>query len=599
MSRAIRSLAGAGNDIKAWDTLFRHFNQSIGRGDAGYQRGEKIVIKINLNTSKHLAWGNRTNVSPQALLALLRQLVYNAGVEESGISVYDASRLIGDPIYDLCHPEFPEVVFIDNDGKMGRVKAQPDPRAEALVYYSHPDVVDSGSTRLPVSVVEADYMINLALLKGHSLAGVTLCAKNHFGSIWHDVPEDDGWRPSNLHSFVAASQQMGTYNALVDLMGHRHLGGKTFLFIIDALYAAVRQGGDPTKWESSPFNGDWTSSIFVSQDGVAIDSVAADFASAEPTLAEYVIDNFDNYLHEAALAEAPPSGTYYDPENDGEEMTSQGVHEHWNNPLSKQYSRNLSIGNGIELIALNNVLVSDFGALGLYTYDGTAWDRINTLDPAGLATYVNNLIVNFPSKGIYEYDGTWTRITKNDSVQAMVGVGSTLYADFGTKGLYQYDISGWKRINKKDPSALATYAGKLAANFPGFGLWEYDGSWTKISSNDTAEALIGVGSTLYGDYGSTGIWQYDASRWLKISGKDPSALAAYGDKLVASFPTYGIHEYDESWSRISKNDTSQGMCGVGSNLYVDFGAKGLYKYDASGWERLSNNNCEDMVAAVF
>ena len=31
-------------------------------------------------------------------------------------------------------------------------------------------------------------------------------------------------------------------------------------------------------------------------------------------------------------------------------MTSLGVHEHWNNPTDKQYSRNLGTGEGIELV---------------------------------------------------------------------------------------------------------------------------------------------------------------------------------------------------------------------------------------------------------
>ena len=31
-------------------------------------------------------------------------------------------------------------------------------------------------------------------------------------------------------------------------------------------------------------------------------------------------------------------------------MNSLGVHEHWNNPTDKQYSRDLGAGNGIELI---------------------------------------------------------------------------------------------------------------------------------------------------------------------------------------------------------------------------------------------------------
>jgi len=58
----------------------------------------------------------------------------------------------------------------------------------------------------------------------------------------------------------------------------------------------------------------------------------------------------DNYLHEAALADDPPSGTFYDPEGDGTGLSSLGVHEHWDNPEDRQYSRNLGTGEGIELI---------------------------------------------------------------------------------------------------------------------------------------------------------------------------------------------------------------------------------------------------------
>ena len=64
-------------------------------------------------------------------------------------------------------------------------------------------------------------------------------------------------------------------------MGHEHLGGKTVLFMIDALYGVVGWEGYKQKWNMAPFNGDWPSSIFFSQDGVAIDSVGLDFLSAE------------------------------------------------------------------------------------------------------------------------------------------------------------------------------------------------------------------------------------------------------------------------------------------------------------------------------
>jgi hypothetical protein len=109
-----------------------------------------------------------------------------------------------------------------------------------------------------------------------------------------------------------------------------------------------------SRWQSPPFNGHWTSSLFVSQDGVAIDSVGLDFLRAEPALASFLPpgSTADNYLHEAALADRPPSGTRYAPNGDGVGLTSLGVHEHWNNAADKRYSRNLSTGNGIELVRI-------------------------------------------------------------------------------------------------------------------------------------------------------------------------------------------------------------------------------------------------------
>jgi len=40
---------------------------------------------------------------------------------------------------------------------------------------------------------------------------------------------------------------------------------------------------------------------------------------------EYIVGNLENYLHEAALANEPPSGTFYDLEGDGTRLPSLGV----------------------------------------------------------------------------------------------------------------------------------------------------------------------------------------------------------------------------------------------------------------------------------
>ena len=91
--------------------------------------------------------------------------------------------------------------------------------------------------------------------------------------------------------------------------------------------------------------------------GIAV-VVPADCPAARELVATATIVTgaVDNYLHEMALANQPPSKTVYDPEKDGKPLASLGVHEHWNNAADKKYSRNLGSGAGIELVALSGGL---------------------------------------------------------------------------------------------------------------------------------------------------------------------------------------------------------------------------------------------------
>ncbi len=352
LSESLRRVTEAKTDADAWAALFRHFNQSQGRG-GGYQPGEKVAVKLNLNCSKRRADpAQGLYNTPQLTQALLRQLVKQARVREEDIVVFDASRLANDTIFLRAHAEFPRIRFEDIDGGDGRFQVQPD--KSVALHFGDPSTPDNRQTYLPACVTGATYLINAGLMKGHSLAGVTLCAKNHFGSVYRENtgPKDahKGWNPAHLHdSIMVLNRPMGTYNALVDLMGHKDLGGKTILYLIDALYAAPHQSVGPEKWQSAPFGGHWTASVFLSQDPVAIESVAVDFFGAEPT-AGRMVGEVDNYLHEAALAHQPPSATRYDPHGQGTPLASLGVHEHWNSPERKQYSRNLGTGQGIELV---------------------------------------------------------------------------------------------------------------------------------------------------------------------------------------------------------------------------------------------------------
>jgi hypothetical protein len=388
MSKAIRSIGGGNSDAEAWTALFTYFNQQHGRGQRGYQAGEKIAIKINLTTcnarsgtstvaitsnyEKRSSIMNTIDNSPQMLLSLLRHLVYTVGVQQTNISLGDPTGNFPQYMWNLLHPEFPDVAYFDNYGHAGRVRTE---FASTPFNWSTPAADGTRQDYVPVPFAEADYLINFAVLKGHSV-GVTLCGKNLYGALlrcpdgyYRDANGRDNGGTLNYVSMHASTPDptlpgtpgLGHYRAIVDLMGHPALGGKTLLCLVDGLFAGYFWDSQPYQWNMAPFNGNWPSSLFASQDPVAIDSVCYDFLLNEwpnvvnngtATPGNRLAGGAEDYLHEAALADNPASGTFYDPGKTGARLASLGVHEHWNNPIDKQYSRNLGMGQGIELVSL-------------------------------------------------------------------------------------------------------------------------------------------------------------------------------------------------------------------------------------------------------
>ena len=391
VSLSIRELTGAANDSQAWDKLFKYLNKACGKGEVGYKPGEKIVIKVNFvgfifthggvdaETYKLNSTRDYMNTSPQMLVALLRQLVENAGVEQSDIAICDSLAYFANEYYDIIHKEFPSVRCMDRGGKFGRIKMK---RSSIPLYWScNPQGVEQDY--VPASYAEAEYIINFANLKAHTGSGVTLTAKNHYGSLirW---PAERGYFDMHKDAF---SKQTGIYRNLVDLIGHSHLGGKTMLYLIDGLYCGIHprdMDKGPRKWQSHPFNGDWTSSLLASQDPVAIDSVGFDFLHAEYEDSPRKT-GVDDFLHEAAQADNPPSGTFYDPDHEGsvKRLASLGVHEHWNNPKEKKYSRNLGTGNGIELVAVKASGIIATGAKVQKLADGFKFTEGPAVDAEG------------------------------------------------------------------------------------------------------------------------------------------------------------------------------------------------------------------------
>ncbi len=399
MDNVVMKLTGTYDVGAAWERLFVDFNKRKGLGEVSYQEGQTIFIKMNqggagwlvdtsdltFGTSWEMGFYGMAETSGVMMISVLDQLVNDFGVPEDKIYVGDPLSHIYEHLYDQMVAEFPDVRYVDKDhSNLGRTKIFP--AAEPSIKWSDEGSVMGGAVtdKLYDCTENADYLINVADLKAHARAGITLTAKNHFGTHTRDGA-------SHLHPALIAPEndkpvrtEYGVYRVLTDIMGHEKLGANTVLFLVEGLWGGTEAVEFPVKWNSAPFNGDWPNSILASQDAVALESVCFDLLRTEfndetkPGKRRPWFGGVDDHLHQAASSENWPDGFTYDPEGDGTPMPSMGVHEHWNNDILKQYSRNLGYNYGIELVADKAVVASAVTALEAETIpviDGDATDH--------------------------------------------------------------------------------------------------------------------------------------------------------------------------------------------------------------------------------
>lgn len=147
------------------------------------------------------------------------------------------------------------------------------------------------------------------------------------------------------------------------------------VYLSDGLYGGPNEQSDspPVLFESDPFNNNWSCSVFTSMDPIALDSVIFDFLRNEPNVplaSEGCVDNcllkillnlfpqiFMRHLRLPALLQVQftiHQGTKITLSRNqllsGAVLSSLGVHEHWNDNINKQYTKNLGTGEGIELV---------------------------------------------------------------------------------------------------------------------------------------------------------------------------------------------------------------------------------------------------------
>ena len=218
----IKSLAQMVNISDAWKTLL-----------PGIEPNKIVAIKVNcINSSMP--------THPQVTYAVtesLKQLNFSG-------SLFSENNII---IFDRTNWELQSCGYkINTSGNGLRCFGTNNP---GVGYSSQTFNVSGRNQKISKIITEmADYLINIAVLKNHNTAGITLCMKNHYGTCHY---------PDSLHG-NDCDPYVPTLNALDPILS------KQQIIIIDALYG-VKQGGPGG---SPQFI---TNKLIFSQDVVAVD----------------------------------------------------------------------------------------------------------------------------------------------------------------------------------------------------------------------------------------------------------------------------------------------------------------------------------------
>ncbi len=253
-----------------------------------YVAGDKIAIKINLNNSFNCnSTVTAIDAIAQPLNAVVRGLKLR-GVRDQDIIVYDAVRSFPTRLYtELANQN---IMVYDDSACRGYTATFSSSDPDAVVQF-HPPSGSLPSVRINDMLIQAKYLINMPIMKGHPIAGVTLGFKNHFGSTNN---------PSGMHAYVDTDYaQINQYDALVDLNANPHILNKTVLVLADGIYGSRQyQNTPPERW--STFGNASPCSLFFSADPVAVDCVMHDLLKAERGASQPATSNAYLRLAESA-----------------------------------------------------------------------------------------------------------------------------------------------------------------------------------------------------------------------------------------------------------------------------------------------------------
>jgi hypothetical protein len=241
----------------------------------------------------------------------------------------------------------------------------------------------------------------------------------------------------------------------------------------------------------------------------------------------------------------------------------------------------------------------DFGAYGIYTYDGAAWSPLTAVDPEGMTSWIYQLAADFGAYGVYAFDGSvWNPVTAANP-EGMMGWGPFLLMDLGAYGVYLYDGSSYISVTGLNPEDMTTWGYAIVLDLGAYGLYtDVEGSWTLVTPT-SPEGMAAWGPFLVLDFGAYGLYAFDGTAWMAVTPSSPEDMIVWGTDLVVDFGSLGLYRYDgTSWTWIT-GSSPEAMAVWGRYLVLDFGPLGVYAYDGSGWTLITASDPQGMVSVVF
>ena len=125
-------------------------------------------------------------------------------------------------------------------------------------------------------------------------------------------------------------------------------------------------------------------------------------------------------------------------------------------------------------------VAASFASCGLWVYnsDSATWTQVTSANPENMIYSGSMLYGDFGALGLWKWNGTtWTMLTPS-TPENMLASGSTLYGDFGAVGLWMWN-GDFMDLNPSNPENMVAFGSALYAEFGAVGLWRWNGtSWT-------------------------------------------------------------------------------------------------------------------------